>query len=105
MSSWPNAIQAKYAVEVSIVMYGDILTFRLCDARLCPAFARYVDPTTPRIGSLANSAAASHRDETAKDGKLMVSDVSELISMDYAFQQTLDIYSARQAQHSWMQEA
>ena len=57
-----------------------------------------VDPTTLRVGSLANSAAAGHRDEIARNGKLVVSDVSEHIGMDYAFQQKLDIYSARQAQ-------
>ena len=37
-------------------------------------------------------------DETAKNGELMVSDVSELIDLDYAFQRTLDIYSAQLAQ-------
>lgn len=41
---------------------------------------------------------AEYREEIAGNGELMVSDASELIDLDYAFQRALDIYSARQAQ-------
>ena len=41
---------------------------------------------------------AEYREEIARNDELMVSDVSELIDLDYAFQRALDIYSARQAQ-------
>ena len=41
---------------------------------------------------------AEYREAIAKNGELMVSGVSELIDLDYAFQRTMDIYSQRQTQ-------
>ena len=41
---------------------------------------------------------AEYREAIARSGELMVSDVSELIDLDCAFQRTADIYSQRQTQ-------
>ena len=45
---------------------------------------------------------AEYREAIAKNGELMVSDVSELIDLDYAFQRTMDIYSQRQTQKAML---
>ena len=43
---------------------------------------------------------AEYRDQIQSRGELMVHDMAELINLDLAAQQTLDIYSARQTQKS-----
>ena len=43
---------------------------------------------------------AEYRDQIQSRGELMVHNMAELINLDLAAQQTLDIYSARQTQKS-----